>query len=1171
MDDIPPQRTFSSGEQSPSSEGRTRAKFRRSKDGCLTCRRRRKRCDLDPGPACKTCQRLKLTCEWPDPLARGASNARSVRSTPQPRRPDAHPQFDPLGLLASALGMHEAPTDPAPAPPPLVRQDVVQTGVENASVDLIQSFPFSDILGGFEIDNATLQLWAADCLQPQPQPGSGSGGLPAGALDMSWYTLLDDPVPSDFEPASAPSASSDSVLSPTSASTRGGRRHADLLQHFQTTLSSLVTCSGDANGFSAFTDLADRSTSLYLSILAWAGRHMANMGAARYEAISERLGAEAGVMVLAELEKVAQPGSAGRMDDEDAMTVLATALMVIQFRICRGDVWGFDVLVERGGLLASSLFERVDSAHNVRAAQFLDNLIYHDVLSSFAYTRGPMVPYELILKHTQGQLSALHTLTGVNLPVFCKMYRGEALLEVLGSAEQLEDELEAERQRVEALVQSKPHLGVHRYYHEAFRTATLVQIRGFVLCESPCSLKLRLLVRQSLTHLEAMIGRNLAGVCSIHWVLFIIGVMALPGEPGDNDRERVDKLYDDFAKRIGGFLNVPRSRALMHEVWARNQEGRAFVDWLDIVLEYDWEMYFTLFRHAHLHLVLIAPSTMASPPPPPARRSLRLTLPVDALSPFLTFYPPLAWQYGSGLWHLVNPTGAGISHTFAGERWALSGNSRALVIAGNNAQLTIDGVSSTKKVDGGDHEIVAATAAEGWHEANYTLSGYRGELDVSGATSELGVLADVSEDEFKALEQRVPIAEHGDNLVFNDGSTAVDVAQGRGGLVLAIPSNSSLFAVSGTHGPSGSVQLAFTPPVLGRSEFAANMSLAVPSNETQTTLFTAPLDPEVQYTVSIEGIGVRLSAMHYWPVASDSFSWRQEQWTPPTSLLTLPSPSTPKAQTSLAEHRRSNIGAIVGGAIGGAVILAVMIMVALCECRRVRLLHARYRPRRGVSKRGISSSDLTRFEEHYFSVRSTASHDSHDRERERDRAHPTPFVEYNAYARGLSRTPTLSHAHMSQLSPASTPTLSSSVPFSPALGRPAKERRERKAKSKGRKVRLPAEMYARPSLTDSGSVDVVSVEMPRPLPTSELHQTPPLPMRPSYEHRVRAFMGVLPVHPHGVHGHGHPHGHTVVKPPSPPVTPSREQLQPSPAPVGWEPDTVSVYSGYSGATIGKAL
>lgn len=154
------------------------------------------------------------------------------------------------------------------------------------------------------------------------------------------FTALSDSlsVPISSAPArpsiSASVASEPAGLSPASASAlRNGPRHADLLLHFQTTLSRLVTCSGDSGGFSAFTDLADRSTSLYLSILAWAGRHMANSGHARYEAISERLGAEAGLMVLAELEKVAQPGSAGAIDDEDAMTLLATGLMVIQFRV----------------------------------------------------------------------------------------------------------------------------------------------------------------------------------------------------------------------------------------------------------------------------------------------------------------------------------------------------------------------------------------------------------------------------------------------------------------------------------------------------------------------------------------------------------------------------------------------------------------------------------------------------------------------------------------------------------------------------------------------------------------------------------------------------------------------------------------------------------------------
>ncbi|BEJ02034.1 hypothetical protein CcaverHIS631_0607160 [Cutaneotrichosporon cavernicola] len=354
---------------------------------------------------------------------------------------------------------------------------------------------------------------------------------------------------------------------------------------------------------------------------------------------------------------------------------------------------------------------------------------------------------------------------------------------------------------------------------------------------------------------------------------------------------------------------------------------------------------------------------MASSPPPPPRRTLRLTLPADALSPSLTFSPPLSWNF-DGAWNLVNATGASISHTFAGERWALRGSANALVIAGPSADLTVDGIP-TKSINTVGDEVVAAKVGEGWHTAKYSLSGYRGELSVYGATSELSIVADLSEDEFKALEQRVPLSEHGDNLVY-DGWSAVEAAQGTmGTLVLNIPSNTSLFALSGTRGPAGTVQLTLTPPILDRGDFAADTALAAPSND--TALFTAPLDPQIQYAVNITGRGARLSALHYWPVSSDAFPWRRSSWSPPSSLLYIPPPPPSNPQSSLAQHRRKNIGAIVGGTIGGLVILSVLIIMALCECRRVRFFGARYRPRRGVSKRGISSSDLTRFDEHYFS------------------------------------------------------------------------------------------------------------------------------------------------------------------------------------------------------------
>lgn len=55
--------------------------------------------------------------------------------------------------------MHEAAVpNPAPAPAALPSSDMSQPSVGNGGVDLIQSFPFSDLLGGFEIDAVRLPL-----------------------------------------------------------------------------------------------------------------------------------------------------------------------------------------------------------------------------------------------------------------------------------------------------------------------------------------------------------------------------------------------------------------------------------------------------------------------------------------------------------------------------------------------------------------------------------------------------------------------------------------------------------------------------------------------------------------------------------------------------------------------------------------------------------------------------------------------------------------------------------------------------------------------------------------------------------------------------------------------------------------------------------------------------
>lgn len=53
-------------EQGLQDAGRTTRVKRRSRMGCLTCRRRKKRCD-ENRPLCGECKRLRLNCSWPEP------------------------------------------------------------------------------------------------------------------------------------------------------------------------------------------------------------------------------------------------------------------------------------------------------------------------------------------------------------------------------------------------------------------------------------------------------------------------------------------------------------------------------------------------------------------------------------------------------------------------------------------------------------------------------------------------------------------------------------------------------------------------------------------------------------------------------------------------------------------------------------------------------------------------------------------------------------------------------------------------------------------------------------------------------------------------------------------------------------------------------------------------
>ncbi|WVF71737.1 hypothetical protein IAT40_006545 [Kwoniella sp. CBS 6097] len=684
----------------PLSPGRKRRKVTRSKLGCLTCRKRRKLCDMNKA-VCGACERLNLECSWPVEDTRRATRRQSqvsasasasspatsqqgsssLSTTLPPLPPDirhqihlgqqhlsrTHPTSNTMDDFVGIFGSIDGSSATAP---PIMNGHSGLTGTSNVNVNTglvdagfgqatlglaggVEDTGLIDWLsGGGNIDEATLQLWAADCLAVpttqtfnafdslnsvllQPTPPQDSHIDPS-ILAPLYEGALGANLPQNVANGKSRPGSRRGSRSPsrTGSDTPPGRSQADVLKYFHENLSRLVSITGESapSAFESFTQLANMTAGqgeagkgLHLSILAWAARHMVNRGLAKYEAVSEKFSSQSMSLINARMEalfdrkgnpkipsETSRSSDTARDLDTEKMTLLAAAIMIMQFKICRGDVWGFGTLVQHLTVLTPHVFRpgilelQPESMHT----SFFENLLYHDVLGSFIVNRAPMIPDSIVQHYSGTGLDTLHTLTGVSLPLFSRMHRlsalhrlrrskkgkgwsDENLVDVVQPALVLEIELQAEKKRLDELVLSKPHIQSHRYLHEAFRLTCLLQLHGFVLGGPPCSLHITLLVRQALSLLETMCDENLPGLCSGHWVIFLTALCTVSkGQEGEelDDRDRIMRIYDDVSSEFG-FRNVERSRKLVNDVWARNAGGSIFVDWLDVIEENDWEIF----------------------------------------------------------------------------------------------------------------------------------------------------------------------------------------------------------------------------------------------------------------------------------------------------------------------------------------------------------------------------------------------------------------------------------------------------------------------------------------------------------------------------------------------------------------------------------------------------
>ncbi|KAK0758198.1 hypothetical protein N5P37_009500 [Trichoderma harzianum] len=476
------------------------------------------------------------------------------------------------------------------------------------------------------IDDAILQLWAETCA---PFLSDDAGQAVSGGHRLSYLPLLATTHVSE----SAPDANDTISLMPgdSSSTLPDGTTQAQILQYFRDQLASLLSYDQVLfpNAFHAFNATASANIgnsagrALHYGILALASRHMFNKGQLCYERISEQLGVEGSAIVLQRLKDIPK---VEEIAEEESITLLAGLLMFVMYKICRGDVWGFESYFTQLKRLCAALFtlEQAPKGLSNTKFSFLENVMYHDIYGCSLYAQGPAVDPEVSAAYTNTQRGIPHALTGLALPLYCILPRiaklvnqswahgnakwtDQELVEIVSKAENLEATLEKERIWLENFVRDRPDMASHRYFHDAFRIACLLQIKCFILCLPPDALSVRLLVRNALSLLETMEVLNLPGFVSSHWIIFTASICStLPKdnrpdttptnrggsrESNVSDRQRASKLYTTAIDKLA-FLNMSRSRQIVQRLWDQNQGGRLSVHWLDILADFDWEIIF---------------------------------------------------------------------------------------------------------------------------------------------------------------------------------------------------------------------------------------------------------------------------------------------------------------------------------------------------------------------------------------------------------------------------------------------------------------------------------------------------------------------------------------------------------------------------------------------------
>lgn len=528
---------------------------RRSRTGCMMCKRRKKRCD-ELRPKCSACIRLNLLCQYLDP----STNRRHTR------KEEATPRVGNFSLPIEGVAVNSALSSAAEQGFELplhltdtsLRLDQVYDPGDSSPLSLSLPFPRA---------SDPVVSWSADELK-------SSGGLAHEVNSLQPDKLLNDNE-----------AVSDSVVYESFPSSSALRQAfpdlepegVELFEYFRDYQSGIATVSPVNRFQTVFLAISLRCRSTLYALIGWAGWHK---------------GDEANGQKYFTLATKQMKSTDPALKEE----VLASLLCMASGKICSGDVsdwrqymqWAANVIRQHGGL--SSFLE----SESVR--WLLKNFAYHEILASTSL-KLPILfssrDFAFIFAQETEKLP--DTLCACCEGLFIEIVAINELARDLQQQEALESNLERgewscimsrarmlERQILncrpdtEVLANlSVTDMRLQVVLFELFQKVAVLHLHQCVLHVCSRSPMVRGLANDIHILLPQLLCSQVEG--AVLFPLFIAGVASWK----PRQRESVKEMFDGLSQRVRA-RNVRQCELILEKVWHLDQDGTHYVDWNEL-------------------------------------------------------------------------------------------------------------------------------------------------------------------------------------------------------------------------------------------------------------------------------------------------------------------------------------------------------------------------------------------------------------------------------------------------------------------------------------------------------------------------------------------------------------------------------------------------------------